>query len=49
MSVSISHQNHFNDLDFRSAQHPDPVQLTQNMEKLSQILRGNVARPGVAV
>ena len=33
----------------RSAPHPDPVQLTQNMEKLSQILRANVARPGVAV
>lgn len=33
----------------RSASHPDPTALTQNIEKLSQILRGVVARPGVTV
>lgn len=33
----------------RSASHPDPASLTQNMEKLSQILRGVAARPGVTV
>jgi len=33
----------------RSAAHPDPTKLTQNMEKLSQILRGVVSRPGVTV
>ena len=34
---------------FRSVAHPDPTSLTQNMERLSQILRGVVARPGVTV
>ena len=36
-------------VEFRSASHPDPASLTQNMEKLSQILRGVAARPGVTV
>jgi len=33
----------------RSAPHHDAALLTQNMDKLSQILRGQGARPGVAV
>ena len=36
-------------MHFRSATYPDASQLTQNMDKLSQILRGQGARSGVAV
>ena len=48
-NINISDKKLIIHVEFRSASHPDPASLTQNMEKLSQILRGVAARPGVTV